>query len=99
MSGVLPIGSESNYRVNPIYLEYANKYKKACMNFQALDKKIKNAQEPKKADFDERHAAEIAKKKFMNLCQTTVKVLEGGNSTREQAMEQAGKLHKIDYYC
>ena len=99
MFSVSAIGNKSNYRINPIYMEYAQKYKKACTDFTMLDKKIKNSYKPKEADFEARKVAKIAKKKFENLCQTTSKILEGGNKTKEQATEQAGKLHKLDYYC
>ncbi len=90
---------DPNYRVNPVYMEYAKKYKNACNTFTSLDKKIKRAQKPKEADFDNRHRAEIVMKKYESLCQTVSKVLKGGNTTKEQATSEAGSLHKIDYLC
>ncbi len=99
MLNVSGINNRQEYRVNPVFMQYAKNYKNACSEYTALNNKISKAQKPKEADFEKRRQLDIKIKKLESLCQITPKTLQGGSSTKEQATNEAGSIYKLDYYC
>ena len=90
------IGNNSNYRVNPVYLRYAEKYETANKEYEKYESKIKNGN-AEKIDFIKLEKAKQEKIKYKNTLYSTPKVIFGGNLDKVSAEVEAKKLHKIDF--
>ena len=98
MFKISAISGDMSYRLNPAFERYAKQYKKAYKECGDLEKLLKRGKaEPR--DIEAYEKAEKALATAERNCKTTPKAIKGGKQDKETVLEEANKLHKLDYYC
>jgi hypothetical protein len=85
-----------NYRVNPVFMRYAENYKEAENKCEKLERKIKNGN-AEKIDFEKLKKAERDKNIAENALYNVPKIINGGDLDKKTAQKEANNIHKIDF--